>query len=90
MTNFFRRFSLFLPEGRIRTVTQMQMIVWPDLEAPKDARYESILEGQLSQLNLMYLIQATGGYGSEGRVAAGKNSKLCRYKSAIVKLTRFN
>ena len=37
---FARRFSLFLPEGRIRTVTQMQMIVWPDLEAPEDARYE--------------------------------------------------
>ena len=37
---FVRRFSLYLPEGRIRTVTQMQMIVWPDLEAPEEARYE--------------------------------------------------
>ena len=26
-------------EGETRIVTQMQMIVWPDLEAPEDARY---------------------------------------------------
>ena len=28
-----------MPDGRIRKVTQLQMIVWPDLEAPEDARY---------------------------------------------------
>ena len=58
---------MFLPEGRIRTVTQMQMIVWPDLEAPEDARYN------LTKLNLMTPIQATGRYGSEGGYAAGKS-----------------
>ena len=42
---------MFLPEGGIRTVTQMQMIVWPDLEAPEEARYKlTVLTDAMHQL----------------------------------------
>ena len=44
---------MFLPEGRIRTVTQMQMIVWPDLEAPEDARYKLIMSDKTGLLTGM-------------------------------------
>ena len=35
---FLRRLSLLSTEGETRVVTQMQMIVWPDLGAPNEAR----------------------------------------------------
>ena len=36
--SFFRRFSLTSATGETRRVTQMQMIVWPDLGAPNEVR----------------------------------------------------
>ena len=52
-------------------VTQMQMIVWPDLGAPNEARLGACNirpPGNSNQEN----IKETGGYGAESRAASGK------------------
>ena len=52
-------------EGETRLVTQMQMIVWPDLEAPEDARYELTVLTLISTLcncfrQLVDMVQKVG------------------------------
>ena len=52
--------------GETRVVTQMQMIVWPDLGAPNEARlvWGSKVWAQ-KESNELTNQQETGGYGAE-------------------------
>lgn len=69
----FRRFSLVSTDGETRVVTQMQMIVWPDLGAPNEARLvcgKSLVTNR--KFNELTNQQEIGGYGAESRTASGK------------------